>query len=65
MDAYVIGALPPYNYLLGGKLISYILASDEVREVFSRKYGKTKYDQLAAIFTTSLYGKSSQYNIIA
>ncbi len=62
MDAYVIGALPPYNYLLGGKLISYILASDEVREVFSRKYGETKYDQLAAIFTTSLYGKSSQYN---
>ena len=25
LDAYIIGALPPYNYLLGGKLISYIL----------------------------------------
>ena len=31
MDAYVIGALPPYNELLGGKLIAYILASNELR----------------------------------
>ena len=69
MDAYVLGALPPYNYLLGGKLISYILASSEVRELFSRKYkdkvtniSKRKANRLACIFTTSLYGKSSQYN---
>lgn len=69
MDAYVLGALPPYNYLLGGKLISYILASNEVRELFSRKYknkvtniSKRKANRLACIFTTSLYGKSSQYN---
>jgi hypothetical protein len=69
MDAYVLGALPPYNYLLGGKLISYILASNEVREIFSRKYkdkvtniSKRKANRLACIFTTSLYGKSSQYN---
>lgn len=69
MDAYVIGALPPYNNLLGGKLISYILASNEVRRIYSTKYGRTKTilrkrkaNLLAAIFTTSLYGKSSQYN---
>ncbi len=69
MDAYVVGALPPYNYLLGGKLISYILASNEVRELFNRKYrgkvtniSKRKANRLACIFTTSLYGKSSQYN---
>lgn len=69
MDAYVIGALPPYNYLLGGKLISYILASNEIREIYSKKYGRKKTlirerkaSSLAAIFTTSLYGKSSQYN---
>ena len=69
MDAYVIGALPPYNHLLGGKLISYILASNEVRQIYSKKYGraktiicKRKANLLAAIFTTSLYGKSSQYN---
>jgi hypothetical protein len=69
MDAYVIGALPPYNYLLGGKLISYILASKEVREIYRKKYkdkitliDKREANQLAGIFTTSLYGKSSQYN---
>jgi hypothetical protein len=71
MDAYVLGALPPYNYLLGGKLISYMLASNEVRELFRRKYKnkvtnilKRKASRLACIFTTSLYGKSSQYNRI-
>ena len=64
MDAYVIGAVPPYNYLLGGKLISYLLASKEVREVFEKKYSESKYNKLAGIFTTSLYGRSSQYNRI-
>ena len=71
MDAYVIGALPPYNYLLGGKLISYIIASNEVRKIFESKYRRvvTKISErtanrLACIFTTSLYGKSSQYNRI-
>lgn len=71
MDAYVIGALPPYNHLLGGKLISYILTSNEVRRIYKRKYrnqitiiDKRKASDLAGIFTTSLYGKSSQYNRI-
>lgn len=71
MDAYVIGALPPYNYLLGGKLISYLMASNEMRYIFQRKYknaitniSKRKSNRLACIFTTSLYGKSSQYNRI-
>lgn len=69
LDAYVIGALPPYNYLLGGKLISYILASNEVREIYRRKYQgqvtlteKRIANKLVGIFTTSLYGNSSQYN---
>jgi len=69
MDAYVLGALPPYNYLLGGKLISYIIASNEVRDIYQRKYkgkvtiiSKRIANRLACIFTTSLYGKSSQYN---
>lgn len=69
LDAYIIGALPPYNYLLGGKLISYILASNEVREIYRVKYKdhitlkeKRKANQLVGIFTTSLYGNSSQYN---
>jgi hypothetical protein len=69
MDAYVLGALPPYNYLLGGKLLSYLIASNEVRNIFEEKYrgkvtkiSKRIANQLACIFTTSLYGKSSQYN---
>lgn len=71
LDAYVIGAMPPYNYLLGGKLISYILASNEIREIYRKKYKdritlkeKRKANKLVGIFTTSLYGNSSQYNRI-
>jgi hypothetical protein len=71
LDAYVIGALPPYNYLLGGKLISYMLASNEIREIYREKYKdqitlkeKRKANKLVGIFTTSLFGKSSQYNRI-
>jgi len=71
MDAYVLGAIPPYNYLLGGKLLSYILASNEIREIYSKKYRnqitlikKRKANDLVAIFVTSLYGRSSQYNRI-
>lgn len=69
MDAFVIGALPPYNYLLGGKLISLLLASNEVRKIYHDKYkgkvtiiDKRVANSLVGIFTTSLYGKSSQYN---
>jgi hypothetical protein len=69
MDAYVIGALPPYNYLLGGKLISLLLASKEIRKIYEEKYrdkitiiDKRSANTLVGIFTTSLYGRSSQYN---
>ena len=69
MDAYVIGALPPYNYLLGGKLLSYMLVSKEIRDIYREKYkdkislisGKSR-SKLVGLFTTSLYGRSSQYN---
>ncbi len=71
LDAYVIGAMPPYNHLLGGKLVSYILASNEVREIYRAKYKdqvtlseKRIANKLVGIFTTSLYGSSSQYNRI-
>lgn len=63
MDIYVLGAMPPYNELLGGKLISYILASREVREIVINKYSNVNSKiELACLFTTSLYGKSSIYN---
>jgi len=70
MDAYVIGAMPPYNYLLGGKLVSYVLASNELRTIYKNKYAEAKTiiknreaSDLVLIATTSLYGQnSSQYN---
>lgn len=69
MDAFVIGAIPPYSYLLGGKLISLLMASEEVRKIYRNKYKdvvtiieKRTANDLYGIFTTSLYGKSSQYN---
>jgi hypothetical protein len=71
MDLYVCGAIPPYSYLLGGKLIAYMMASKEIIEIFKNRYlnqttiiNKRQSSRLAAIFTTSLYGKSSQYNRI-
>jgi hypothetical protein len=69
MDAYVLGALPPYNHLLGGKLISCLIASEEVRKIYRVKYRdkvtlieRRVANDLYGIFTTSLYGKSAQYN---
>lgn len=69
MDAYVLGALPPYNYLLGGKLLSYLIASNELREIYKEKYRRKttiirrrKANDWVCIFTTSLYGNGSQYN---
>lgn len=72
MDAYVLGSLPPYNHLLGGKLISYLLASNEIRTIFAQKYQdastiikERQANDMVLIVTTSLYGRnSSQYNRI-
>ena len=38
MDAYVLGALPPYNALLGGKLIASLVRTSDVVEAFDAKY---------------------------
>jgi hypothetical protein len=70
MDAYVLGALPPYSQLLGGKLIACLTRSREVRDCFSRKYGKRKsiiartkkHAALGLITTSSSLGRSSIYN---
>ena len=69
MDAYVVGSVPPYNHLLGGKLVAGLLTTNEVRAIYSEKYcgistqirRRTATD-LACLFTTGLFGKSSQYN---
>ncbi len=70
MDAFVLGAVPPYSFLLCGKLVAMLAASDTVRRAFMRKYGGTRsvirrkmHDgRLALITTTSALGRSSVYN---
>lgn len=70
MDAYVLGALPPYNLLLGGKLIACLLRSRDLYRDFANVYGNTtgvisgveKKANLLAITTTSSMGRSSVYN---
>lgn len=70
MDAFVLGAVPPYSYLLCGKLVAMLTASNEVRNAFKRKYGgllsrirrKQTDARLALITTTSALGRSSIYN---
>jgi hypothetical protein len=70
LDAYVLGAVPPYNMLLGGKLIACLVRSKEVREDFLKKYGETrgiiskkkKRAQLVMVTTSSSLGRSSVYN---
>lgn len=70
LDAYVLGAVPPYSKLLGGKLVAMLAASNEVRESFERKYAaktslisEVKGDaRVALLSTTSALGRSSIYN---
>jgi hypothetical protein len=70
MDAHVLGALPPYNQLLCGKLLACLVRSVEVRDLFRAKYGASegiiscekKNAQLLAITTSSSLGRSSVYN---
>ena len=70
MDAFVLGAVPPYSFLLCGKLVAMLVASNEVREAVHRKYAdrqslireRTLQGQLALITTTSALGRSSIYN---
>ena len=65
MDAFVLGAVPPYSFLLCGKLVAMLAASDTVRRAFKRKYGGTRsviqrkvHDgRLALITTTSALGR--------
>ena len=70
MDAYVLGALPPYNMLLGGKLVACLLRSRDIYDDFTDAYGSTegiiskqqKKARLLAITTSSSMGRSSIYN---
>lgn len=70
MDAYVLGAVPPYNQLLGAKFVGLLAASDFVRQVFRGRYrnstseilGRRFDGRLAMVTTASALGRSSIYN---
>lgn len=70
MDAYVLGAVPPYSMLLGGKLVASLVRSKEVVQAFDAKYHHTvglishqqKKARLVAVTTSSALGRSSVYN---
>ena len=70
LDAYVLGAVPPYSFLLGGKAIACLIRSRDVYEDFRAKYGAAvgviskaeKAANLLAVTTTSSMGRSSVYN---
>jgi hypothetical protein len=39
MDAFVLGAVPPYSMLLGSKLVALLATTEEVARAFKRKSG--------------------------
>jgi hypothetical protein len=73
MDIQTLGAVPPYDRLLGGKLVALAAASNEIREAYWRRYAgrSTRMEQrvlpphLVALTTTSAFGRSSLYNRLA
>jgi len=70
LDAYVIGAIPPYSMLLGGKLVASLVCTAEINAAFAHKYSRTrgiisrerKGAVLAMVTTSSALGRSSMYN---
>ncbi|MCB4821236.1 Druantia anti-phage system protein DruA [Roseicella aerolata] len=76
-DVAVCGAIAPYNHILGGKLVTLLMCSQEVRDLYAARYANqaseiasqlagrtiTRSADLKLLTTTSLYGiASSQYN---
>jgi hypothetical protein len=70
MDVFTLGAIPPYNRLLGGKLVALSVASNEVRRHYFETYSGRVTEMkeriipahLVALTTTSAFGRSSIYN---
>ena len=69
MDLFVSIAAPPYNELTAGKLICYMMLSNEVRGLYASRYqgvptrmAKRMNTELVLLNTTSLYAASAQYN---
>ncbi|MBK8933841.1 MAG: DUF4338 domain-containing protein [Chloroflexi bacterium] len=77
LEVNVCGAIPPYNHLLGGKLVALLMLSPRVVADYRQRYGGRESDiasrmkgeavvkpaELVYVGTTSLYRVgSSQYN---
>ncbi len=78
MDVAICGAIPPYNQLIGGKLVTLLLTSKEIQDAYRARYGGqasiiasqmagrpvVKEAELRCLTTSSLYGNvgSSQYS---
>ncbi len=70
LDIFTLGAIPPYNKLLAGKLVVMSAVSNEVRDFYREKYhgketemeGNIISSNLVLLTTSSAYGKSSIYN---
>ena len=70
LDAYVLGAVPPFNMLLGGKLVACLIRTREVYDDFKSVYGNSvgtiskmkRRSRLLAVTTSSSMGRSSLYN---
>lgn len=70
MSAQRVGALPPYNMLIGGKMAALSLVCNEVRAEYAARYGgartvmkdRTIDPHLLFVTTTAAFGKSSMYD---
>lgn len=70
LQAQRLGALPPYNLILGGKMVALAVTANEIRRAYKKKYhnkttvmAKRKINSdLLFITTTSAFGRSSIYN---
>lgn len=73
MDAYSVGAVPPYSDLLGGKLTVLAAASQDVRKDYEQRYKGRVTEMkkqvlpasLIAVTTLSAFGRSSLYNRVS
>jgi len=69
MTAYILGAIPPYNRILGGKLVALSVMFPEIRKWFYDKYKNSKTiindvqkePNLVYVDTMGAFGKSSIY----
>ena len=59
MDAHVLGAVPPYSDLLGGKLVASLLQSREVLEALESRYPFRHGFPVVLYTTTTVYGRSA------